>query len=206
VISWAVSLGATVASTYALDACAAAAGAVLVASGWCAGLGRPALVILLLVSYAAWGLGLRAGLRANWALLTATGTSTNVLSKAAYDLARSRTAGPRAARLAAAIGYAGTELAKEVPYYLGAFGAAALTGTITSDEALIFLTGANLGAAGYEYGLARATAAFVRRRPGPRPDRRVSADPPGIPRPCHRATASDVSGPRPHSESSGRVP
>jgi hypothetical protein len=172
VTSWAVSLGATVLSTYALDAFAAAAGAVLVGSGWCAGFGRPGLVALLVVSYAAWGLGLRANVRANWALLTTTGTSTNVLSKAAYDLTMARTTGARAPRLAAAAGYVGTELAKEVPYYLGAFGAAALTGTITSDEALIFLGGANLGAALYEYGLARATRAFVRRRCATSPHRR----------------------------------
>jgi hypothetical protein len=166
-ISWTVSLGATVVSTYALDASAAAAGTVLVASEWCAGLGRPGLVALLVVSYAAWGLGLRANLRANWALLVTAGTSTNVLSKAAYDLARARSTGTRAPRLAAALGYAGTELAKEVPYYAGAFGAAALTDAVTAAEALIFLTGANLGAALYEYGLARATGAFVRHRYSP---------------------------------------
>ena len=87
-IPWGVSLAATVASTYALDAIAAATGAVLVATGWCAGLDAPVLIPLLIVSYAAWGLGLRANLGANWALLTATGTSTNILSKAAYELTR----------------------------------------------------------------------------------------------------------------------
>ena len=163
-LRWAVSLTATVASTYALDAFAAVAGAGLVAARIFAGVGTPGLVALLLVTYAAWGLGLRSNVRANWALLVTTGTSTNVLSKAAYDLTRRRTAGGRAPRVAAATGYIGTEIAKEVPYYLGAFGAAALTETITSTGALIFLSGANLGAALYEYGLARATQAFVRRR------------------------------------------
>jgi hypothetical protein len=162
--AWAVTLAATVASTYALDTFAAAAGAGLVASGVCADVGRPGMIALLLLTYAAWGLGLRANLGANWALLTTTGTSTNVLSKAAYDLTRRRSTGPRALRVAAAAGYLGTELAKEVPYYLGAFGAAALTEGITSNEALVFLAGANLGAAVYEYGLAGATRAFVSRR------------------------------------------
>jgi hypothetical protein len=177
-ISWSVSLAATVASTYALDAIAAATGTVLVATGWCAGLDTPILVALLVVSYAAWGLGLRANLGANWALLTATGTSTNILSKAAYDLARRQSTGTRVPRLAAALGYIGTELAKEIPYYAGAFGAAAATEAVTSNGALVFLIGANLGAAAYEYGLARATAAFVRRtrnraaeEAGPPPDR-----------------------------------
>ena len=120
-----------------------------------------------LLSYAAWGGGLHANVRANWALLTTTGTSTNILSKAAYEVARRRRAGVRAHRVAAATGYVGTELAKEVPYYLGAFGAAVLTDSITSHEALVFLIGANLGAALYEYLLARATGVLVRRR---RPD------------------------------------
>jgi hypothetical protein len=163
-LRWSISLAATAASTYALDAFAAAAGALLVASGLAGGLAQPMAVALLVASYAAWGLGLRANVRANWTLLTTTGTSTNVLSKAAHDLVRHRTSGPRAPRVAAAVGYVGTELAKELPYYLGAFGAAALSATITSAEALIFLTGANLGAALYEYGLARATRAFLRRR------------------------------------------
>jgi selenocysteine lyase/cysteine desulfurase len=121
-------------------------------------------VVLLVASYVTWGLGLRSGLRANWTLLTTTGTSTNVLSKAAYDVTVRRTAKVRTHRLAAHLGYAGTELAKEVPYYLGAFGAALVTDSITSNEALIFLAGANLGAALYEYGLARLIRALLRRR------------------------------------------
>ena len=70
----------------------------------------------------------------------------------------------RARRIAAAIGYVGTELAKEAPYYAGAFGAALLTDSISSNDALIFLGGANLGAAAYEYGLARLVRAFLQRR------------------------------------------
>jgi hypothetical protein len=162
--NWTVTLAATAASTYALDACAATAGISLVAAGLFAGLNHLWLTAFLVVSYAAWGFGLRANVRANGMLLAATGISTNALSKAAYDVTRRRTSSPRAPRLAAAIGYIGTELALEVPYYVGAFGAAAFTDSITSGEALIFLGGANLGAALYVYGLARITGAFLRRR------------------------------------------
>jgi hypothetical protein len=97
-------------------------------------------------------------------LLAATGISTNVLSKAAYDVTRRRTSNPRAPRLAAAVGYIGTEVALEVPYYAAAFGAAALTDSITSAEAVVFLGGANLGAALYVYGLALLTSVFLQRR------------------------------------------
>src|SRR3954453_2756082 len=162
--NWAVSLAATAASTYALDSCSAAAGIALVASGLLGAFDHPWLVTFLVLSYGAWGLGLRVNVRANGMLLAATGISTNVLSKAAYDVTRRRTSNPRAPRLAAAVGYIGTEVALEVPYYAAAFGAAALTDSITSAEAVVFLGGANLGAALYVYGLGRLTSVFLQRR------------------------------------------
>ncbi|GIF68786.1 hypothetical protein Ais01nite_68210 [Asanoa ishikariensis] len=161
---WTVSAAATVASTYALDAFAAAAGALVVMSGVLAGLSHGWVVVVLVGSYVLWALGLRTNLRANGALLAATGTSTNVLSKAAYDLTRRFARSERAPRVAAAVGYAGTEVIKELPYYAAAFGAAAATEAITGADALVFLAGANLGAAVYEYGLGRLTSWFLRRR------------------------------------------
>jgi hypothetical protein len=106
----------------------------------------------------------RANLAANWKLLEQTGTSTNVLSKAAYHLAGHRAWSIRARRTASGVGYVGTELAKEVPYYAGAFGTAVLTDSVSSHDALVFLAGANLGAAAYEYALAAATQRFLHRR------------------------------------------
>jgi NNMT/PNMT/TEMT family protein len=154
---WAITLGATAASTYALDVIATAAGVALASSGVLHGVEHWLLLSLLACSYVAWGAGLRVNLRANWALLERTGTSTNALSKAGYDLVKR----PRARRVAAAAGYVGTELAKEVPYYAGAFGAAVLSSSVSSNDALIFLAGANLGAAAYEYLLARLTRAYL---------------------------------------------
>lgn len=122
------------------------------------------VLLFLIASYMIWGAGLRANLQANQALLESTGTSTNILSKAAYDLVSARTANPRARRLAAAVGYAGTELAKEAPYYGGAVGAALLSDAITAKDAMIFLGGANLGAAFYEYALAYLTRMLLRRK------------------------------------------
>ncbi|MFF0373635.1 hypothetical protein [Actinoplanes missouriensis] len=49
--AWTTSIAATAASTYALDACAAAAGAVLVASGLLADLGHRSVVVFLLATY-----------------------------------------------------------------------------------------------------------------------------------------------------------
>ena len=161
---WLITSGATVASTYALDAVATAAGLALVASGLLGSLDHAVALVFLATTYVAWGAGLRVNLRANWALLVETGTSTNVLSKASYDLARSRTTDPTRIRLAGSIGYVMTEIAKEVPYYAGAFGTAVVTDSVGATDAIVFLGGANLGAAVYEYGLAGATRGFLRRR------------------------------------------
>ena len=159
---WAITLVATVASTYTLDAVATASGVLLAASALLAGADHRLVIVFLAATYVIWAAGLRANLRANWTLLEETGTSTNALSKAGHDLLRSR--GRRARRLASAVGYVGTELAKEVPYYTGAFGAAVVSDSVSSTDALIFLGGANLGAAAYEYGLAGITGTFLRRR------------------------------------------
>jgi hypothetical protein len=171
---WTVSTAATLASVYVLDAVATVAGIGLVASGLAAGLDRGWIITLLVAGYLIWAVSLRSALQANDQLLAATGTSTNILSKAAHDLTRRLTRNARAARVAAVAGYAGTELAKEIPYYAGAFGTAAVSDAVTTDEALIFLAGANLGAAAYEYGLARLTRVVLHHR-----DRRRRARSPG---------------------------
>jgi hypothetical protein len=160
--AWLVTLAATAASTYALDAVATAAGVLLVASQLLSGLDHVTALAFLAATYVLWGVSVRANLRANWSLLNRTGTSTNALSKAAFDLARRR--GARWQRIAAGAGYVATEVAKEAPYYAGAFGAAALTDSLSSTDALLFLAGANLGAGAYEYVLARLTRGVLARR------------------------------------------
>jgi hypothetical protein len=102
-----------------------------------------------------------------------TGTSTNALSKLCFDVARRRSSSARAARLAAAAGYVVTEIAKEAPYYAGAFGAVLLSDAVYSGDALIFLGGANLGAALYEYVVARLTGTYLDGR-----SRRIAQLPP----------------------------
>lgn len=164
---WAVTFAATAISTYALDAVATAAGVLLVASHLLGGLDHMLVLLFLAGTYFIWGAGLQVNLKANWALLEDTGTSTNVLSKAAYDLTRLRVRSVRARKIASSAGYVVTELAKETPYYAGAFGVALLADSVSATEALLFLGGANLGAAGYEYGLARATRVFLNRRNAP---------------------------------------
>jgi hypothetical protein len=165
--AWLVTIIATAASTYALDAFAVAVGAAVAASGLLAGLDGTVLIAVLCTTYAAWAVGLRANLAANAALLRATGTSTNALSKAAHDVACARAATPRVRALAASAGYVLTELVKEIPYYATAWGATFATDAVTSTDAIAFLAGTNIGAALYAYGLARATRGFLARAAAP---------------------------------------
>ena len=137
-LTWTATAGATIASTYALDALATACGVPQAA-------GRGAVLALLVASYVAWGAGLRVSLAANWDLLCRTGACTNVLSKAAFA-ATARCREPWRRRAASA-GYVVTELVKEAPYYAGAFGSLLVSDSVTADDALVFLAGANLGAA-----------------------------------------------------------
>lgn len=163
--AWVVSITATVATSYGLDLVATTCGVLLVAATGSTDPTRSVVVTALVASYLGWGVALRVYLYANLDLLEATGTSTSVFSKAAYDLAGRWTPRRRVQRTAATLGYLTTEVAMEVPYYAGAFGAAALSDTLTSDDALVFLTGTNLGAGLYVYGIARATRAFLARHP-----------------------------------------
>ena len=156
-----MTLIATAVSTYALDGVATAAGVLLAASHVLRGFGTWILLVLLAGTYVLWGAALWVNLKANWTLLEETGTSTNVLSKTAYELAKLRPRSLRTQRIASAGGYVGTEIAKEVPYYAGAFGAVLVSDSVSSTDAVIFLAGTNLGAAAYEYGLARITRAFL---------------------------------------------
>ena len=160
---WSISLAATAISTYALDAVATMSGVLLVATGALDGLDQMMGLLFLTSTYAIWGTGLGVNIQANWKLLEQTGTSTSILSKAAYELTKTRGTSVRNRKIAAGFGYAIVELVKESPYYAGAFGAALLSDDVSASEAVIFLGGANLGAAGYEYGLACATRAILRR-------------------------------------------
>lgn len=165
---WTATGVATLASTYLLDLVSAAAGAALVATGLLHGIGPAAAAGVLVASYLAWGGALRPSLAANWALIERTGGSTCLPSKIAHDLVLRRNGSLRTRRIATATGYVGAELAKEAPYYLGVAGAALVVEGMTSTDALVFLAGANLGAAAYEYGLAYGTQGLLARMPASR--------------------------------------
>ena len=162
---WGAIVAATIVSTLALDLVATVAGTLLVVSQLLDGLSLTAVVVLLSVTYVLWIAALRVNLAANWQLLERTGASTNLLSKLAFELARHRGCGERVRRAASALGYIATELAKEAPYYLCVAGTAALSDAVSSTDALVFLAGTNLGAAAYEFGLARLSHSVLNRVP-----------------------------------------
>lgn len=160
---WSATVVANAVSTYALDTAATAAGVLLVASGALSGIGIHNAVLLLGASYVLWAGGLSSSLAANWRLLETTGTSTSILSKMAYDLTRRRTTRAGMRRFLSGAGYVIFELAKETPYYIGAFGLAFASDAVSGEEALVFLAGANAGAAAYEYGLGWSTRVLLQK-------------------------------------------
>jgi hypothetical protein len=166
-LQWALTAVATVLSAVALDLAASIGGLLLLASGTLDGASTEAVVIGLVATYAAWFAGLRTNVVANWSLLEASGTCTNLPSKALFSVARARSAGPRVRLVASAVGYVATEVVKEAPYYFAAFGLAGSSGTFDSTDALVFLAGTNLAAGLYEYGLARVSRVYLHRRVGP---------------------------------------
>jgi hypothetical protein len=162
-IRWAITVVATGVSTCALDVVATAAGTLFAASNPFEGAPEAALLALLAVSYLVWAAGLRLNVIANWHLLEQTGTSTNLPSKVMFELARRRSSSERARRAASAAGYVATEVAKEAPYYAGAFGTALLSDSVTSTDAILFLAGTNVGAAVYEWAVARLSRTVLDR-------------------------------------------
>ena len=158
---WTLTVGATVISMWVLDLVATGAGLLLAWTDVLADRGSVTLVAALAVSYALWGVGLAHNLRANNRLLAATGTSTNALSKIGFDLVRAGGGSDRRAGAVAAAGYVVTEVAKEAPYYVAAYSTAALSDRVDGGDALVFLIGANLGAAIYELGVAHLTGALL---------------------------------------------
>ncbi len=158
---WALTIAATALSTWTLEVIATAAGLALVASQVLQTAPRGLVLGFLAITYLTWAAGLRVNVQANWCLLEVTGTSTNALSKGLFDLLRHRSSSRRALRTASAVGYVVPEIAKEAPYYAGAFGAALLSDAVDATDALIFLSGTNLGAAAYEYTVGRLTRGYL---------------------------------------------
>jgi hypothetical protein len=160
---WVATVVASFVTAYALDLFATMLGLLVVASGLLSGIGYVEALLVLLASYVFWGSGLWAVLKANWALLQRTGACTNILAKAGHDLAVRLGWSLRWRKVAAYVGNTATELAKEAPYYVGAGGFALFTDTVSAIDAIVFLAGANTGAAIYGFALARGLRFFLAR-------------------------------------------
>lgn len=161
---WAIVVVATLVSTFGLDLTATASGTLVAASPLLDRAPHEAVLGFLAATYLLWFVGLRANLIANGRLLEETATSTNLLSKVMFEIARRRSGSERVRQAAAKVGYLVTELVKEAPYYLGAFGTALLSGTLDATDAILFLAGTNIGAAIWELGIARLSHRWLDRR------------------------------------------
>ena len=160
---WLVTAVASLVTAYGLDVVATCAGLLLAGTGWLAGIDYSTGIVLLLLTYVGWFFGAWSILRANWELLQRTGASTNLFSKAGHDIAARLGWSVGWRRAATHTGYIITDLAKEVPYYVGAAGAAIFSDSIDAVDAVIFLVGANIGATSYGFLQSYGMRRFVRR-------------------------------------------
>ena len=160
---WITTAAASLITAYALDLFATSLGLLVVASELLSDIGYVEALLVLLASYVFWGSGLWAVIKANWALLQRTGACTNILAKAGHDLAVRLGWSLRWRRMAAYAGNVATELWKEAPYYIGAGGFALFTDSVSAIDAIVFLAGANTGAAIYGFALARGLGYFLTR-------------------------------------------
>lgn len=92
----------------------------------------------------------------SWKSLQETGISVNIFAKAGYDLSKNITGSQKLQKFSAYSGFLGSELAKEIPWYIGAFaGKEIMSGWVpelyTPNIEYAFLAGANVFAAGYLY-------------------------------------------------------
>jgi hypothetical protein len=165
---WMVTCVASLVTGYGLDVVATCTGLLLAGTGWLSGIDYRTGIALLLLTYVGWFFGAWSILRANWELLQRTGTSTNLFSKAGHDIAARLGWSVGWRRAATHTGYIITDLLKEVPYYVGAAGAAIFSESIAAVDAIIFLVGANIGATSYgfmqSYGMRRLVRHISRPR------------------------------------------
>lgn len=159
---WIVTAVASLVTAYGLDVVATCTGLLLAGTGWLAGIEYGTGIVLLLLTYVGWFFGAWSILRANWELLQRTGTSTNLVSKAGHDIAARLGWSVGWRRAATHTGYIITDLMKEVPYYVGAAGAAIFSDSIGAVDAVIFLIGANVGATSYGFMQSYGMRRFVR--------------------------------------------
>jgi hypothetical protein len=164
-IRWGTTVVAAVASSWLVDGLATLVGVAVVASAVLDGVPGGVLVAAALASYVGWGAAMLVDVRANGRLLGSVGVSTSLASKVVHDLvARRDGASERARRVAAAGGYVGLEVVKEVPFLIGAVGIIAVSDSLATPSFFAFLIGANLAAAAYELSVGVGTGALLRRR------------------------------------------
>lgn len=141
-------------------------------------------VAALVVSYIPLVHGTLTNAKQAWNTLEEGGVSVSPGAKFSYDVAKNRTSNERVQKIATYIGFSFFEVAKEIPWYVGAFWGdsvaqlaekAPLVGALVeplisnltpthevTNEELAYLTGANVFATGYQYAQALAIGGTLR--------------------------------------------
>ena len=148
--------GLTVLSSIGLEAVAISGATIAAGINPFANLDVKYAIGALAVSYIPYLTSLFKNADQSWQSLKETGVSVNIFAKAGYDLSKNITGSQKLQKFSTYSGFLGSELMKEIPWYVGAFaGKEIMSGWIpelyTPNIEYAFLTGANIFTAGYLY-------------------------------------------------------
>ncbi|MDO8638114.1 MAG: hypothetical protein Q7R43_00945 [Candidatus Daviesbacteria bacterium] len=148
--------GLTVLSSFGIEAAAFTGATITAGINPLANLDTKYALVAVAISYIPLFTGMLKIADQSWYTLKETGVSVNMFAKFGYDLSRKITRNERVQKAATYTTFLGLELAKEVPWWIGAFtGKEIISDWVpeltTPNIEYAFLTGANIFAAGYEY-------------------------------------------------------
>lgn len=151
-----VTIPLTLVSTSALEAVSIASGTFLAGVNPFSEADPRLAIGALLLSYGFWFSGMAVNARQAWNMLEETGVSVSWWAKVGHDASKKLTDSQTIQKAASYTGFTAMELAKEIPWWLGAFGgkfaiSQAAPEYNTHNMEFSFLMGANVGATFYNY-------------------------------------------------------
>lgn len=153
---YAISGGLTGLSSFGLEAVAITGATITAGINPFANLDAKFAITAVVASYIPYLTSLFKNADQSWQSLKETGVSVNIFAKAGYDLSKKVTQNEKLQKITTNSCFLGSELAKEIPWYVGALtGKEIMSGWVpeldTSNIEYAFLAGANVFAAGYLY-------------------------------------------------------
>lgn len=164
---YAITGGLTILSSVGLEAVAFSGATITAGINPFANLNVKYAIGTMAVSYIPYMTSLFKNADQSWQSLKETGVSVNIFAKAGYDLSKKITQSEKLQKITTYSGFLGSELTKELPWWVGAFtGKEIMSGWVPELSTLnieyAFLAGANIFAALYLYAQAGGVEVALR--------------------------------------------